>query len=106
MVTQLRHRCAWQPHQGAGHDPKQLHKKLIDVEKEGAKVLHMFPVPVSARHGGGGVQAEALEVAGGDPHSVLAETKAGDKIIPRARRSPTSAITSTKISNTPFQKRR
>jgi hypothetical protein len=38
----------------------------------------------------------------GDPHGVLAETKAGDKIIRlHAKRSTPSAIASTKISDAP-----
>jgi Protein of unknown function (DUF2934) len=89
-------------------------ERLVDVEKQGSKVLHTFPVTISAP----AVEEEAfkekaLEAAGnaklvpneeleslnakmhvsrggqltpyGDPHGVLAETKAGlDQVCERA----------------------
>jgi hypothetical protein len=76
-------------------------ERLVDVEKQGSKLLHTFPVTISPPRGGGGVQEKALEAAGnaqlvpneeldglnakmhvsrggqltpfGDPHGVLAD---------------------------------
>jgi hypothetical protein len=86
-------------------------ERLVDVEKQGAKVLHTFPVTISAPAvEDGAFKQKALEAAGnaklvpneeleslnakmhvsrggqltpyGDPHGVLAETKAGlDQVV-------------------------
>ena len=80
-------------------------ERLVDVEKQGSKVLHTFPVTISPPAGEEAFKQKALEAAGhaklvpneeleslnaklhvshggqltpyGDPHGVLAETKAG-----------------------------
>jgi hypothetical protein len=85
-------------------------ERLVDVEKQGAKVLHTFPVTISAPAVEEAFKEKALEAAGnaklvpneeleslnakmhvsrsgqltpyGDPHGVLAETKAGlDQVV-------------------------
>ena len=44
-------------------------ERLVDVERQGAEVLHTFPVTISAPGmGGGGVQAEG--VGGGGQRKV------------------------------------
>jgi hypothetical protein len=80
-------------------------ERLVDVEKQGANVLHTFPIAISSRDEEEAFKQKALEAAGhaklvpneeleslnakmhvsrggqltpyGDPHGVLAETKAG-----------------------------
>src|SRR5580698_2539839 len=80
-------------------------ERLVDVEKQGSKVLHTFPVTISAPAEDHAFKDKALEAAGnaklvpndelesldakmhvsrggqltpfGDPHGVLAETQAG-----------------------------
>ena len=85
-------------------------ERLVDVEKQGSKVLHTFPVTISPPAGDEAFKQKALEAAGnaklvpneeleslnakmhvsrsgqlapyGDPHGVLAETKAGlDQVV-------------------------
>jgi hypothetical protein len=57
---------------GRDHGPKQLHKeRLLNVEKEGAKVRHTFPVTNSAHAMEEGVQEES--VRGGWPGEVSSE---------------------------------
>jgi hypothetical protein len=85
-------------------------ERLVDVEKQGSKVLHTFPVTISPPAGEEAFKQKALEAAGnaklvpneelesldakmhvsrggqltpyGDPHGVLAETKAGlDQVV-------------------------
>src|ERR1700729_895390 len=85
-------------------------ERLVDIEKQGSKVLHTFPVTISAPAEEQAFKEKALEAAGnaklvpndeldslnakmhisrggqlipfGDPHGVLAETKAGlDQVV-------------------------
>jgi hypothetical protein len=85
-------------------------ERLVDVEKQGSKVLHTFPVTISPPAGEEAFKQKALEAAGnaklvpneeleslnakmhvshggqltpyGDPHGVLAETMAGlDQVV-------------------------
>jgi hypothetical protein len=85
-------------------------ERLVDVEKQGSKVLHTLPVTISPPAGEEAFKQKALEAAGnaelvpneeleslnakmhvsrggqltpyGDPHGVLAETKAGlDQVV-------------------------
>jgi hypothetical protein len=85
-------------------------ERLVDIEKQGSKVLHTFPVTISASADEQAFKEKALEAAGnaklvpndelegldakmhvsrggqltpfGDPHGVLAETKAGlDQVV-------------------------
>jgi hypothetical protein len=85
-------------------------ERLVDVENAGAKILHTFPVTISATAEEKAFKQKALEAAGnaklvpseeleslnakmhvgrggqltpyGDPHGVLAETKAGlDQVV-------------------------
>jgi len=85
-------------------------ERLVDVEKQGSKVLHTFPVTISAPAEDHAFKDKALEAAGNaklvpndelesldakmhvsrggqltpfvDPHGVLAETKAGlDQVV-------------------------
>ena len=85
-------------------------ERLVDVEKQGSKVLHTFPVTISPPAGEEAFKQKALEAAAnaklvpneelesldakmhvsrggqltpyGDPHGVLAETKAGlDQVV-------------------------
>ena len=89
-------------------------ERLVDIEKQGSKVLHTFPVTISAPAEEQAFKEKALEAAGnaklvpneeldslnakmhvsrsgqltpyGDPHGVLAQTKAGlDQVRSRAR---------------------
>ena len=85
-------------------------ERLVDIEKQGSKVLHTFPVTIRAPAEEQAFKEKALEAAGnaklvpndeleslnakmhvsrggqltpfGDPHGVLAETKAGlDQVV-------------------------